>query len=114
MPRNDVPYAIPTRLSVDVPRVNLGYETALYFCVTEALANAAKHARASRVDVRVHVDGPWVVAEVEDDGVGGAHLGKGTGLAGLDRRLAGIGGHMTVTSPQGGPTVIRAEVPCVS
>lgn len=106
--------AIPTRLSVDVPRVNLGYETALYFCVTEALANAAKHASATRVDVRVHVDGPWVVAEVEDDGVGGAHLGKGTGLAGLDRRLAGLGGHLTVTSPQGGPTVIRAEVPCVS
>lgn len=106
--------AIPTRLSVDAPRVNLGYETALYFCVTEALANAAKHARATRADVRVHVDGPWVVAEVEDDGIGGAHVGKGTGLAGLDRRLTGLGGRLTVTSPQGGPTVIRAEVPCVS
>jgi len=87
-------------------------ETAVYFTVSEALTNVAKHAQAARVLVMVRDGAPgWVEVGVHDDGVGGAHESKGSGLAGLRSRLAGVGGDFHLDSPDGGPTVLSATVP---
>jgi len=85
-------------------------EATVYFIVAEALTNVAKHASASRVDVRLAEAGDRLVIEVTDDGVGGADLGKGHGLAGLAERARGADGTLGVTSPAGGPTTVRAEI----
>ena len=71
----------------------------------------AKHARAGRATVVVRVDAARLVVTVDDDGVGGAHLGKGHGLAGLADRVAAVDGHLEVVSPAGGPTAVRATFP---
>ena len=86
-------------------------ETAAYFVVAEALTNAAKHARASRIDVRLNRTGNTLQVEVTDDGRGGADV-AGHGLSGLRRRVEALDGLLFVASPAGGPTVIRAELPC--
>ncbi len=86
-------------------------ETAVYFTVSEALTNVAKHSGAARVTVRVVRTGEQVAVSVIDDGVGGAHLAKGQGLAGLQQRLAGVAGDLDVLSPPGGPTEIQARIP---
>ena len=105
---------VPVGLSIDenLPRLTPIVENTAYFVVAEALANLAKHsqARAAAVDV-VRIDGRLAVT-VLDDGVGGAHMAKGHGLAGLADRVRAAGGTLTVDSPVGGPTVIRAELPC--
>jgi signal transduction histidine kinase len=88
-------------------------ESAAYFVVAEALANAGKHARASRIDVRVTREGETLSVEVHDDGVGGADA-SGGGLDGLRRRVEALDGRLSVLSPPGGPTTIRAELPCAS
>ena len=99
-------------LSVDVaPRPAPAVESAAYFVAAEALANAAKHARAQRVDITVVRAGDALELEVRDDGDGGADP-AGTGLRGLRRRVEALDGSLTVTSPRGGPTTIRAELPC--
>jgi signal transduction histidine kinase len=85
---------------------------AVYFAVAEALTNAARHAGACAVQVEVgYVDG-MLRATVTDDGAGGADAGRGTGLAGVERRLATFDGILAVSSPVGGPTIIVIEVPC--
>jgi signal transduction histidine kinase len=85
---------------------------AVYFAVAEALANAARHAAARTAAVSVeHADGR-LSASVTDDGRGGADASRGTGLAGVERRLATFDGILRVSSPAGGPTVIAIEVPC--
>ena len=81
--------------------------------VAEALANATKHADASRVDVRIRAEGGKLVAEVEDDGRGGAVM-TGNGLTGLRQRVEALDGTLKVTSPKGGPTTVRTELPCGS
>jgi signal transduction histidine kinase len=73
----------------------------------------AKYARATRAAVRVVRDSSWIIVEISDNGVGGAMATPGGGLAGLADRAAGIDGILTVNSPVGGPTVIRADLPCV-
>ena len=98
-------------VSVVVPRPTEPVETAAYFIVSESLTNASKHAAASRVDVRLQRLGDTLQVEVEDDGRGGADV-AGHGLSGLRRRVEALDGHLFVTSPVGGPTVIRAELPC--
>lgn len=106
----------PVELTVGVPDRPVGpSETAAYFVVAEALTNARKHARASRiqVDVRERPAGRLRV-EVRDDGAGGADPTAGSGLAGLSKRVAALDGTLTVTSPAGGPTTILAELPCES
>jgi signal transduction histidine kinase len=106
----------PVELNVSVadPTVT-PRETAAYFVVAEALANARKHARASSVSVDVFEDAERsLVVEVVDDGVGGAAFGGGSGLTGLRQRVAALDGTLTVTSPVGGPTAVRAELPCAS
>jgi signal transduction histidine kinase len=87
-------------------------ESAVYFAVAEALSNAAKHAQARSVFVRVAHDGRLLRAEVHDDGTGGVDPASGTGLAGIERRLAAFDGILAVSSPAGGPTIIVIEVPC--
>ena len=105
---------VPVTLDVALPhgpRPAAAVENTAYFVVTEALANVAKHAGASRVSVVVDVADDRLTVEVSDDGRGGAHLGKGHGLAGLADRLAAVEGRLDVTSPEGGPTVLTAGIP---
>jgi signal transduction histidine kinase len=90
-------------------------ESAAYFAVSELLANAAKHADAGRVWIDIRHDGGMsgmLRIGVTDDGRGGADLALGTGLQGIERRLAAFDGVLAVNSPPGGPTVVNMEIPC--
>jgi signal transduction histidine kinase len=87
-------------------------EAALYFVVSEAVTNAAKHSKARRVCVSLGRRSGLAIVEVADDGVGGAELSLGSGLRGLTDRVAAVGGRLTVKSDPAGGTSIRAEVPC--
>lgn len=87
---------------------------AAYFVASEALTNVNKHSGASRAHLTVTVHDARLHLRVEDDGVGGAALSKGHGLAGIAQRLDGVDGHLAVTSPAGGPTRIEAVIPCAS
>jgi len=89
-------------------------EAIAYFVVSEALTNAAKHARAHRVEVSVRCDGPRLLLRVCDDGAGGAEMQPGGGLAGLADRVAGVDGVLRLDSPTGGPTELVVELPCES
>ena len=104
----------PFAVAVSAPgeRLPAPVEATAYFVCSEALANAAKHAGASsaRCDVTVH-DGR-VRVMVADDGVGGADAADGSGLRGLADRVETAGGRLTVSSPAGQGTTIRAELPC--
>lgn len=106
---------VEVSLDVDLPAGRLAgeVENAAYFVVTEALTNVAKHSAASHCAVTVRLDGDRVVLQVRDDGVGGAHLGKGHGLAGLADRLSAVDGMLDLDSPPGGPTVLTADIPLV-
>jgi signal transduction histidine kinase len=105
---------VPVSLAVDVPtRPVPAVETAAYFAVSEALANSIKHAGAARVDIRIAAVDGKLRAEVSDDGRGGADA-SGRGLHGLRQRLAALDGTLSVSSPEGGPTIVRAELPCES
>jgi signal transduction histidine kinase len=88
-------------------------EAVAYFVVSEALANVAKHARASRAEITVRDNGARLFVTVFDDGIGGADPVKGTGLVGLRQRAASVDGTLQITSPLGGPTTLRVEMPCV-
>jgi signal transduction histidine kinase len=103
-----VPVDVSCRL---VERLPAPVESTAYFVAAEALANVAKHSRASLAAVTVSREGDQLLVEIHDDGVGGADA-NGNGLAGLASRVEAIGGQLTVDSPSGGPTVIRAELPC--
>ena len=89
-------------------------ETAAYFAVAEALANAAKHAGARGVHIRAAQAAGVLRVEVSDDGTGGADPARGSGLRGVERRLAAFDGVLAVSSPPGGPTIIVIEMPCAS
>jgi signal transduction histidine kinase len=86
-------------------------ETIAYFCVAELLTNAAKHSGASAAAVDARTVGDSLVLTVSDNGHGGAHIGGGTGLAGLLDRVRTVDGTLTVSSPPGGPTVITVHLP---
>ena len=107
---------IPVRLTVDVPaRCSPSVEAVAYFIVSEALANVAKHANATKAEVTVTRTGDRLRVVVVDDGRGGAApTGDGTGLPGLAQRAAAVDGTLIITSPTGGPTTISAELPCES
>ena len=103
---------IPVDVSVDVPeRPPASVETALYYVVSEALANAIKHSQATSVSVTVVGDSRSVRAIVADDGVGGAETGAGSGLTGLTDRVDALAGLFSVVSPRGGGTTISVELP---
>jgi signal transduction histidine kinase len=101
----DTDLALPGRLPGPV-------ELAAYFVVAEALTNVARHSGATRAAVRARLFHDRLVLEVSDDGVGGADPADGTGLAGLADRIAAVDGALTLSSPAGGPTLVRAELPC--
>ena len=102
---------VSVTLALDEERLPALAEQTAYFTIAEALANIAKHSGASTAQVSAsRVDGRLAVT-VTDDGRGGAHLAKGHGLAGLDDRLRSAGGTLEVTSPLGGPTTVRADIP---
>ncbi|GAB3575416.1 hypothetical protein GCM10027445_37850 [Amycolatopsis endophytica] len=111
--------ALDSPLSVTVeagapPRLDPPIESAVYFGVAELLTNAAKHAHATAVRISLAHDGAALVAEVEDDGRGGAGVRPGGGLEGLRRRLAVFDGTLEISSPADGPTLARMMVPCES
>jgi len=87
-------------------------EAAVYFVVSEALANAAKHSSARRVEISVLRDSGCLVVDVSDDGVGGANAERGTGLVGMTDRASVLGGDVEMWSPPGGGTAVRARIPC--
>ncbi|MFE1835698.1 sensor histidine kinase [Streptomyces sviceus] len=97
----------------DGPRAPAAVEAAAYFAVAEALTNAAKHSGSRRVTVQLERVPRGLRAVVQDEGMGGADEKSGTGLLGIRRRVAAMDGEVTVTSPQGGPTMIAVELPCV-
>jgi signal transduction histidine kinase len=106
---------VPVEISVEIAeRPSAATESTAYFVVAEALTNAAKHAAASRLRVRVWKHGTRLIVEVHDDGVGGARLEPGGGLEGLTTRVATVDGALSISSPEGGPTIVRAELPCAS
>jgi signal transduction histidine kinase len=105
--------ALPVHLHVAVSgRLPEQVEGAAYFVASEALANAAKHSHASQLRLNVSRDGDVVVLEVADDGIGGAAPGGGSGLRGLADRVEALGGRLTLSSPPGRGTTVRAEIPC--
>jgi signal transduction histidine kinase len=89
-------------------------ETAAYFVVAEALANITKHARARHGEVRIAAGAGTLRVDVVDDGCGGADATAGTGLRGIAERVRNNGGTLTVASPSGAGTRVRAVFPCVS
>jgi signal transduction histidine kinase len=104
---------MPLELRVDgVPRLREAVEVAAYYMVCECLANAARHARAGSALVDVRLAGGLLVAEVTDDGIGGADPSRGSGLRGLADRVDALDGRLTVSAPPGGGTRVRAEIPC--
>jgi signal transduction histidine kinase len=102
---------IPVELDAPHERSAPAAEAAIYFTVAEALTNVAKHAQATLARVLVDVQGGTLHALVADDGVGGADNTAGSGLRGLSDRLNALGGTLTIESPIGGGTIIRARVP---
>jgi signal transduction histidine kinase len=111
---------LPQRLHFDgeLPgRPPAPVESAAYFAVSELLANVTKHAQAKQVWIDLaHIagqDGGTLRIGVTDDGRGGADAAAGTGLSGVERRLAAFDGVLAVSSPPGGPTIVNMEIPCV-
>ncbi|HUR05041.1 MAG TPA: histidine kinase [Nonomuraea sp.] len=93
-------------------RLPVAVEATAYYVVAEALANVAKHARATKATINGHLEKDRLVVEIHDDGCGGADPAGGTGLTGLADRLAVVGGRLSLSSPAGGPTLMRVEIPC--
>ncbi|MEV4760744.1 sensor domain-containing protein [Micromonospora sp. NPDC049559] len=104
--------SIDQRLGTPAGRLDPGVESAAYFVVAEALTNVAKHSRATECWITISRGEQRLQITVADDGEGGAHLSKGHGLAGIADRVRAAGGTLNVLSPAGGPTEIRAELPC--
>jgi signal transduction histidine kinase len=106
--RSPVPMTVDVRFDGRVPRA---VEVGAYYVVSEMLANAAKHAGASRVVVEAETKDGLLTLRVRDDGIGGAHPQRGTGLLGLKDRIQALGGTFDVHSPAGGGTTITCRIP---
>ncbi len=105
---------VATAVRSDLPdglRLPPAVERAAYFVAAEALANVAKHSQADHAEIRVGRFGDRLLIEVRDDGQGGATIAPTGGLNGLRNRVAGVDGSFALSSPAGGPTVLRVEVP---
>jgi signal transduction histidine kinase len=104
---------IPVQTDIQLPgRPPAPVESAAYFAVAEALTNGVKHSGASAVHIRMAYCAGMLRIEVTDDGHGGADPANGTGLLGVERRVATFDGILAVSSPPGGPTIVVIEVPC--
>ena len=109
--------ALDSGLNVDVTaglpgRPQAPVESAAYFAVSELLANVSKHANARQTWIDVRHERGMLRVDVTDDGHGGADPGRGSGLHGIERRLAAFDGILALNSPPGGPTVATMEIPC--
>jgi signal transduction histidine kinase len=105
--------AVPVSVDVELAeRPPVAVENAAYFVAAEGLTNALKHAHPSRIDIDVHKRADGLVVRVLDDGGGGASEANG-GLHGLRQRVEALDGSLRIASPEGGPTVIEAVLPCV-
>jgi signal transduction histidine kinase len=109
--RSAVPVDIDVRIDDRLPRP---VEVAAYYVVSETLANAAKHARASVVEVDAEASGGTLRVCVRDDGAGGADPRRGSGLTGLKDRVEALGGTFSVHSPAGGGTTVCCELPVMA
>jgi signal transduction histidine kinase len=104
---------LPTQLDIDLPgTIEMPVAAAVYFAVAEVLANAVRHSGARTVRIHLSHAAGTLRAQVTDDGAGGADPAHGTGLAGVEHRLATFDGILAVSSPPGGPTIVAIEVPC--
>ncbi|MEU3489887.1 sensor histidine kinase [Streptomyces massasporeus] len=105
--------AVPVDVDLELPgRFSPAVEAAAYFVVCEALANVGRHSGASRAEVSGgHRDG-LLLLRIRDDGCGGARAGQGSGLTGLADRVSVLDGRLSLSSPPGGPTLLRVEIPC--
>ncbi|MGV9313483.1 histidine kinase [Streptomyces sp. NPDC003691] len=104
---------VSTEVDVELPgRMAAPVESAAYFAVSETLTNAVKHAGAARIWVDISYEGGSLRIAVTDDGRGGAVVGGGSGLSGVERRLGTFDGVLAVSSPAGGPTMVTMEIPC--
>jgi signal transduction histidine kinase len=106
--RSPVPVGVDVRVPV---RPTPTLEAIAYFCVSEALTNVAKHARASAARVDVRIAGELLEVHISDNGIGGADADRGTGLHGLGDRVRAVDGSIEVTSPEGGPTAVVVRLP---
>jgi signal transduction histidine kinase len=106
---------LPVQVSAATDRFPDAVEATVYFFVTEAVTNAARHSRASVVKIDVTVQDDDLIVRVRDDGVGGVDAAPpgGSGLVGLRDRVIAVGGEMTVSSPAGAGTTLMARLPCV-
>jgi signal transduction histidine kinase len=104
--------ALPVELDVRTERrLPEHVEVAAYYVVSEALTNAAKHAHASVVNVELEAHDAILWLAICDDGIGGADLGRGSGLVGLSDRIEALSGTLQLTSPTGGGTTLLIEIP---
>jgi signal transduction histidine kinase len=106
--RSAIPVDLETPAPIELPE---SVEVAAYFVMSEALANAAKHAKASHMDVSLTLAGRTLVLVIRDDGIGGADVTSGSGLIGLSDRVEALGGSVMVDSPPGEGTTITARLP---
>ena len=103
---------IPTRIvSMPWARFPPPVEAAVFFLISEALANAAKHSAATEIAIKAEADKDWLTVEVSDNGVGGADAEAGTGLRGLKDRIVSLGGVLQLDSPSQGGTTVSAKIP---
>ncbi|NUT95192.1 MAG: sensor histidine kinase [Saccharothrix sp.] len=106
---------VPCTLDVaPIGRKPAAIEAAAYFIIAEALTNITKHAEATRAEVSVSATADTLSITVRDDGRGGADEERGTGIVGIRKRADAFDGRASLTSPPGGPTVLRVELPCGS
>jgi len=105
--------AIPATVTADVgTRPAPAIETIAYFCAAELIANATKHSYANQISIKIYTERTGLLhLEVCDDGVGGAEQARGSGLSGLAQRVSTVDGHITVSSPAGGPTMVTVTLP---
>lgn len=103
---------LPVTAHVEPARHPAATEATAYFVIAEALANVARHAHASHTEVTARRDGSQLIVEITDDGSGGATANGGSGLTGMSDRVTALGGQLTIASPAGHGTRIRAELPC--
>ncbi|BFV57091.1 hypothetical protein KCMC57_up21950 [Kitasatospora sp. CMC57] len=102
-----------TEVTVSLPaRLEAPVEAAVYFSISELMANAAKHSGARHVWVDILYRAEWLRVTVTDDGRGGVAPERGSGLRGIERRLGTFDGVLSLSGPQGGPTTITMELPC--
>lgn len=92
-------------------RPSRAIETIAYYSAAELLANVAKHSHAEHATVEVTARDGALCLQVNDDGIGGAHPGTGSGLPGLNHRVRAVDGDLSISSPPGGPTVVRVDLP---